>query len=237
MLDSMPTVKWLLSGSLDPQGVFDCVRFDLAFRRAHPDFFPFDGIYLFCGPQGSGKTLSAVSAAYRLAQRFPKLLICTNLILSGFPDPERIVPYLGDASLDNVSNGEYGVLYLIDEVHTLYNSLNSKGIDPSVMSQICQQRKQRKIIMGTSQVFNRVAKPFREQCKVIVLCRNYFKYVQVNSVVRGDKCVDSASGQIDAPVDYHRVWIHRPELYALYDTYAVIDNVSRGTIRKGVKYV
>lgn len=221
------TIKWLLSGSLDPQGLFDCIRFDRAFRLAHPDFFPLDGIFLFCGAQGSGKTLSMVAAAYKLACAYPLLVICTNLELHNFPSPERIVPYEGDRSLETVNNGEHGVLFLIDEVHTLYNSLNSKGVDPSVMSQICQQRKQRKIIMGTSQVFARVAKPFREQCKVIVLCSAFLRYLQVNSIVRGDKCIDSANGQIDAPVAYHRFWFHRPELYALYDTLAVVNGKFR----------
>lgn len=216
------SVRQLLAGSLDPQGVIDCIRYDLAFRRLHPDFFPYDGIYLFCGAQGSGKTLSMVQAAYKLACDYPKMVICTNLDLHGFPYPYRILRYHGDESLDQVSNGEAGVLFLIDEVHTLYNSLNSKGIDPAVMAQICQQRKQRKIIMGTSQVFSRVAKPFREQAKVIILCNNFLKYLQVNGVVLGYKCVDAGNGQIDAPVEYHRFWFHRPALYKMYDTYAVI---------------
>lgn len=216
------SVRQLLAGSLDPQGVVDCIRYDLAFRRAHPDFFPYDGLYLFCGAQGSGKTLSMVQAAYKLAADYPHLLICTNLELHGFPFPERIFPYLGDSSLDDINNGEEGVLFLIDEIHTLYNSLNSKGIDPSVMSQICQQRKQRKIIMGTSQVFSRIAKPFREQAKVIVICNNFLKYLQVNSVVLGYKCVDAGNGQIDAPTEYRRFWFHRPQIYRLYDTMAVV---------------
>lgn len=226
------SVRGLLGGSLDPSGLFSCVKFDWDFRRSHPDYFPFDGLYLFCGAQGSGKTLSMVSAAYKLACDYPRLIICTNLILNGFPYPDRIVPYTGDDCLDKYNNDDSGVLFLIDEIHTLYNSLQSRNIDPSVMSQICQQRKQRKIIMGTSQVFSRIAKPFREQAKIIVLCDSLFRYLQINKVCLGYKCVDSGNGTVDAPVAYLRLWFHRPSLYQLYDTYAVVDakNVPRGTL-------
>lgn len=225
------SVRGLLSGSLNPDGLIDCIKFDIRFRRDHPDYFPYDGLYLFCGSQGSGKTLSMVQAAYKLACDYPRLQIVTNLILNNFPRPERIFEYSGDDCLDEYNNGEYGVLFLIDEIHTLYNSLQSRNIDPSVMAQICQQRKQRKIIMGTSQVFSRVAKPFREQCKVIVLCGNFLKYLQVNQVCLGYKCVDAGNGEMNAPVEYRRFWFHTPQLYLMYDTYAVITRNSGGDKR------
>lgn len=212
----------MLAGPLDLGGVFDCIAFDRAFAKAHPGFFPFDGLCIFCGAQGSGKTLSMVQAAYKLACAYPKLVIVSNVLLQGFPHPERIFDYTGDEDLERYSNGYEGVLFLIDEIHTLYNSLSSKNIDPAVMSQICQQRKQRKMIMGTSQVFGRIAKPFREQFKWAVICSNVFRYVQWNGVIKGDEVTDSADGSMVAVVKFHKLWIHSPKLYQLYDTYAVI---------------
>ena len=55
------------------------------------------------------------------------------------------------------------MLYFIDELHLELNSLESKNIDIDVMVEISQQRKQRKHIVGTSQVYMRLAKPIREQ--------------------------------------------------------------------------
>lgn len=215
-------IRSLLAGSLDPGGIFGCWRYDRAFAKAHPDFFPYNGLCIFCGAQGSGKTLSMVQAAYKLACDYPKMLIVTNVILTGFPFPERIYPFVDDEDLERYSNGYEGVLFLIDEIHTLYNSLQSKNVDPAVMAQICQQRKQRKMIMGTSQVFGRIAKPFREQFKYAVICQNFLKYIQWNGVIRGDKVVDAGDGSVDATVEFHKLWFHRPELYGMYDTYAVI---------------
>lgn len=232
MLVKMASVKALLSGSLNPGGIMDCVEYDRAFRRSHPGFFPFSGLCIFCGAQGSGKTLSMVQAARKLADQYPNLLIVTNVALRGFPHPDRIYPYTGDGDLDKYNNGYEGVLYLIDEIHTLYNSLQSKNIDPAVMSQICQQRKQRKMIMGTSQVFGRIAKPFREQFKYAVICTNILKYVQWNGVVRGDKVVDCGDGSVNATVEFHRLWFHCPALYDMYDTYAVVNRPDKGGHKK-----
>src|SRR5690606_17277532 len=71
-------------------------------------------------------------------------------------------------------NGKYGVVYLIDEIHTYFNSLESKGIPPYIFTEISQQRKQRKLIIGTSQLFTRIAKPFREQCDTMISCNTWF---------------------------------------------------------------
>jgi hypothetical protein len=232
-LAKLESIKQLLSGSMNPGGVFDCIEYDRAFRKAHPGFFPYNGLCIFCGAQGSGKTLSMVQAALKLAQEFPALIIVSNVELRNFPNPERIFPYTGDADLEKYSNGYEGVLFIIDEIHTLYNSLQSKNIDPAVMSQICQQRKQRKMIMGTSQVFGRIAKPFREQFKYAVVCSNILKYIQWNGVIRGDKVVDCGDGSVDAVVEFHRLWFHSPALYDLYDTYAVVKRPEKkGLVKK-----
>ena len=56
-------------------------------------------------------------------------------------------------ALTNVNNGFLGVIYIIDEIHTYFNSLESKNIPMFVFTEISQQRKQRKLIIGTSQLF------------------------------------------------------------------------------------
>ena len=53
-----------------------------------------------------------------------------------------------------------------------------------IMTEISQQRKQRKHIVCTSQVFGRLAKPLREQFNTVVECRNYFNLLQVNFFIK-----------------------------------------------------
>lgn len=63
----------------------------------------------------------------------------------------------------NYNNGKYGVIVVLDEIQNWFNSLQSKDFPVEMLTEITQQRKQRKMIIGTSQVFSRVAKPIREQ--------------------------------------------------------------------------
>jgi len=95
-----------------------------------------------------------------------------------------------------------------------------------VMQEIAQQRKQRKHIVGTSQVFQRIAKPFREQFKYVVQCRKMMGVLQCNTVIDGQSAVVNDDGTIQAASvkTYH--WIHKPALYQLYDTYAKVLRVN-----------
>ena len=94
------------------------------------------------------------------------------------------------------------------------------------MQEIAQQRKQRKHIVGTSQVFQRIAKPFREQFKYVVQCRKVMGVLQCNTVIDGQSAVVNDDGTIQAASvkTYH--WIHKPSLYQLYDTYAKVLRVN-----------
>ena len=75
--------KQYFDGNLNPFTMFSCMAFNLAFRRDNPNYFDPDGIWCFCGAQGSGKTLSAVQTLLRVAAEYPKALICSNLVVHG----------------------------------------------------------------------------------------------------------------------------------------------------------
>lgn len=139
---------------------------------------------------------------------------------NNYDDFESIcLEYTGLDMLKLVKNNEYGVIYLIDELHLELNSLESKNVDIEVMVEISQQRKQRKHIVGTSQIFMRLAKPLREQIHDIVLCQNYFGCIQFNKWINGET-VREENGKIIAEVKGRFIFTHKPEYYAEYDTYA-----------------
>lgn len=177
--------RWLagLKGTLNLWDAHRVKVYNKEFRAEHPEYFDPDGIMVFCGPQGSGKTLSMIQYAYRLSLAYPDMIICTNVELHDWPSVREIIQWEGMKSLSEVENGFAGVLFLIDEIQLEFNSLESKQIDPSVMQEIAQQRKQRKHIVGTSQVFQRIAKPFREQFKYVVQCRKVMGVLQCNTVI------------------------------------------------------
>lgn len=201
-------------------GLIDCACSTIRDEKAHPERFSRSGIVCFCGPQGSGKTLSAVDYVQRLASVYPDCLICSNISLSGLSQP--VVEYDGISSLTDLNNGELGVIYLIDEIHLEFNSLESKSIPLEVFTEISQQRKQRKHIVATSQLFLRLAKPFREQARYVVLCETVGRFLQHNVVLDGATLSEDSGGVTGRRVASY--WFnHSRALYDSYDTFAKID--------------
>ena len=58
--------KLCLKGSRNPLEMARSLAYKMRFRKEHPDFFDPCGLMVFCGPQGSGKTLSAVRYCRKL---------------------------------------------------------------------------------------------------------------------------------------------------------------------------
>lgn len=220
-------------GSKNPIGVFQSLHFDSAFYQANPDFFHPDGIWVFCGAQGSGKTLSAVKCVREIKKAYPKALVCSNIALRDIP----CIPFTDYEQIKTLSNEEKGIIFLIDEIHVLWNSLESKNVPISEMAVFSQMRKARRVIIGTSQVYGRIAKPIREQLKYAIKCKSYLKYIQVNNIINpnGENCKGENNGELDGEL-VHREWFfHRPTDYTAYDTYAKVERVERKKQIGGVK--
>lgn len=210
--------------------------FKYKFIKEHPDYFYADGLVLFCGPQGSGKTMSAVNYVYNLMERFPKAILVTNIDLKKYPvDNMRVFRFKNGDDFKKYNNGEFGVIFLVDEIQLYFNSLESKNINPEVMTQISQQRKQRKHIVGTAQVFGRMAKPLREQFSCVVKCSKILGVVQRCQVVDRDSIDEEESDTqvLKGKVLFSYFYIHTPEYFNRYDTYAVVNN----NYVSGEKYV
>lgn len=209
----------LLEGSKNPFNFFRVKKYRRNFYKNNPSYFRPDGLIVFCGSQGTGKTLSAVNYVRELSFRYPKMILVTNVFVKGLNPLVKVIEYTGIDCLTSVENGYNGVVYLIDEIHLEFNSLESKNIPIEVMIEISQQRKQRKHIIGTSQQFLRLAKPLREQVKNLVLCQNFLGCIQYNKLIDGST-IREDNGHIKMDVKKRSLWFHSPELYKSYDTYA-----------------
>lgn len=241
--------------SLHIKHFFHLTKYRIDFRRDHPDYFDPDGLAIFVGGQGTGKTLSAVNYVYKLMAAYPECKLVTNVALRDFPivtfaewcaergisfksKPEkeqyfaqyvrenRIFEFVNNDDFKRYYNGEHGVIFFVDEIQLYLNSLESKNINIEVVTQISQQRKQRKHIVATSQVFGRMAKPLREQFSCVVACKSYLgESLQCNSLIDRDSMLgdDSTGTNITGEV-IDKFWFWRqPEMFARYDTYRVIE--------------
>lgn len=205
---------------------FNTLKYNYDFNKEHPNYFHPCGLICFVGPQGSGKTLSAVNYVRNLIKYYPKVKVVSNLDLTFLEDDDELYAYFIDADdFFKHKNGEEGVIFLIDEIQLYFNSLQSKNINIDVINFISQQRKQRVHIVATSQVFGRMAKPLREQFDAVILCKKYFNCIERLMLIDRDSMDDDASTgtNIQAKVKRNFWCFHKPNMYEWYDTYKVIN--------------
>lgn len=226
----MTEIKDFTKGSLNPLYVLQTVKYNLLFSRDNPDYFYPAGIWVFCGPQGSGKTLSAVQLLKKMCKKYPKAIVCTNMAISGIDNP--MIPFEDYEQLQSLSNGVNGIIFFLDEIHVLWNSLESKDIPISEMACFCQMRKNRRVIIGTSQVYSRIAKPIREQLAYVITCRNLFGFLQCNTVIDPSQCPEDGADS-EGEIVCHRYWFHFPDLYKSYDTLFKVNRVKRKDVKNG----
>ncbi len=193
-------------------------RFVLDRLTRNPDGFDTYGIHIFCGEQGSGKSIAAVHFIKMISERNPGAMIEANIDLDcaefTIEDSDDII---------GVNNGELGMVVMLDEIQNWFSSLESKNFPPEMLTEITQQRKQRKCIVGTAQVFNRISKPIREQ---ITLLYKPTTIAGCLTIVRVYRAHVNQEGALDRE-SFQRMYffVHDDELRNAYDTYAKVERV------------
>lgn len=185
--------------------------------------FPYHGVYCFCGRQGSGKTISAVRMISNIYLDYKDVYLVTNVnintdILNHIPK-ENIIRF--ERYYQLFFNYNKPTIFLIDEAHILFNSLESRNADVNMFQVISQNRKRQRIFILTSQVFSRLQLVMREQINTIITCDTWFHFL-THCVVYHDfeKQRDELVGKKEFGCFYtHKRKIH----YEMYDTDQVID--------------
>jgi len=215
--------------------ILETLKYKRDFNIDHPDYFVPDGLCVFEGAQGSGKTLSAVRYVCNIMRLFPACLLVTNILISDYPfDDKRVFVFKNSDDLMRYENGEKGVVYLIDEIQLYFNSLQSKNVSIEEITEISQQRKQRKHIVCTSQVFGRLAKPLREQFNTVIHCKNHFGILQWNNIYRQEDIkIDSDYMHVEGKAYKRFIFIHSVHDYKNYDTYFKVKNIDFNDIKGG----
>lgn len=147
------------------------------------DGFQYAGMWLFSGAQGSGKTLLMMHLLKQVLADSPNAIVVSNIAIYGIPS----IPYTDIDDFEKYANGADGVIFVFDEIQTLFCSLESRNMPLSQVTVWCQNRKNRRLILGTSQLFRRIALPVREQATW-----NYRCYKALAGVLYGYKVYDGA---------------------------------------------
>ncbi len=185
-----------------------------------PGFFGHQGCIIFEGRQGYGKTIAGIEYTRYMQREYPKAKVLTNCWYR-----QQDAPLADWHPLVNYKNGYYGVIVFIDEMQNWFSSNQSKDFPPEMLQVITQNRKNRRIILGTSQCFKRLAKPIREQATEVRSC--YTLFGALTFVVRREPILDS-DGEVEK-MKFRGMYCfaHDPELRDAYDTYRVIEALSR----------
>ena len=185
-----------------------------------PDYFKYQGCIVFTGRQGSGKTVALVEQSLRYQEEYPLVKVIGNLNYT-FQDEEldhwrQLIDY---------KNGIQGVCVQIDEMQNWFSSNQSKNFPPEMLEVITQNRKNRRVILGTAQCFNRLAKPLREQATEVRKCLTLFGCITF--VHRVEPILNSTG---DVEKWKHRgfyYFVHTGKIRNAYDTYHVIESLGK----------
>lgn len=188
------------------------------FFTSDPSYFRHQGCIIFTGRQGRGKTIAMVEQCMCYQREYPLANCITNLNYKYQDD------VLSDwRQLIDYKNGIHGVICLIDETQNWFSSNQSRNFPPEMLEVITQNRKNRRVILGTAQSFNRLAKPLREQatevrkCFTVFGCFTFVKRVIPELDSNGDVTKWNLRGFYFFP--------HTSELRNAYDTYQVIESL------------
>lgn len=196
----------------------DWASFKKKYIPPEPNQFPI-GSRVYIGHQGEGKTLSMVDYTFRIKEAFSSCKIFTNVKLRNIPhyrleDDEGVIRAL------NYQNGENGVLVLLDEAHLFFNKKG--GIPLEVLTAISQQRKDRRRLIFTSQIWNELDISLRKQVEEVVACRKIGRF-QLNTVYDGRTVrIDKSDYSYVMDKKYRELFKHNQEFYDRFDTYQKI---------------
>ena len=185
----------------------------------NPDTFDTYGVHVFAGEQGSGKSIAAAHFIKMIKERNPCCHIASNINLNF---QNSVIHDWTD--IIQTSNGTDGQVIFLDEIQNWFSSNESKNFPPEMLTEITQQRKQRKIVVGTSQVFTRISKPIREQ---ITLLYKPMTIAGALTIVRVYKVSLNDDGTVkNMKMRRWYAFVHDDELRSCYDTYEKVERLS-----------
>lgn len=183
-----------------------------------PEFFKYQGLVIFEGRQGAGKTISMVKFIMDMQQEYPLAKCITNLAYSK-EDKELKTWHM----LMGYKNGKRGVIVGMDELQNWFSSNDSKNFPPEMLSVITQNRKNRRIILGTSQNFYLLAKAIRSQTTEVRRCTTLLGCLTI--VRKFLPILDSEGNVVEWKNRGMYCFVHNKELRDSYDTWKVIEKL------------
>lgn len=195
-------------------------QFALDYMNRDPEFFRHQGLIIYTGNQGSGKTSTMVRDIMLMQKEYPKLKVIDNFGYKYQNDELRHWKQLVD-----YKNGIQGVAVGIDEIQNWFSSKQSKNFPPEMLMIVTTNRKNRRCICGTAQRFYMVSKDIRTQCSEVRHCMTLAGVLTI--VIRKEPIINSEGEVEKEKFKGMYCWVHSQETREAYDTYRMIDVLSQ----------
>lgn len=190
------------------------------FYAKNPDSMRIHGLYIFCGTQGSGKTIAAVQFLREMCQRYPLINVRSNIDIAF---QSGVITHWHD--IIDIHNGDIGQIDFLDEIQNWFSSNESKNFPIQMLQEITQERKKHKVIAGTSQVFTRMSKPLREQTTFLCFPTTFFGCFTVVRVFKPE--LDDGGTLVKKRFIRMYCFVHDDDLRNAYDTYQKVERLSK----------
>lgn len=188
--------------------------------KREPDFFRPQGLIIFTGRQGNGKTSALMQYAIDLLDTYPEAKCLSNTKFAY--QNEKLSHW---KQLVDFKNGHKGIVVIMDELQNWFGSNQSRNFPPEMLGVITQNRKNRRVILGTAQNFYLLAKAIRSQCTEIRQCVTLAGVFTI--VIKREPIIDN-DGEVKE-LKYRGMYsfVHSDRLRNSYDTWSVVDALSQ----------
>lgn len=184
-----------------------------------PDFFRPQGLIIFTGRQGNGKTTALMQYAIELLDTYPKAKCLSNTKFA-YQD-EKLEHW---KQLVDYKNEHKGIVVIMDELQNWFGSNQSRNFPPEMLGVITQNRKNRRVILGTAQNFYLLAKAIRSQCTEIRQCVTLAGVLTI--VIKREPVIDNDGDVKELKYRGMYFFVHSERLRNAYDTWSVVDALS-----------
>lgn len=198
-----------------------CIDFRHSFKNKEFNEY---GLTLYCGMQGYGKTISMVDKLEEIRMQYPDVKICTNFGYIhediALTDWQQILELRHDA----------GIVFAIDEIQNEFDVYDVRNFSTRILRTITQQRKQKIKIYGTSQHFNRVSKPLREQTFEVVDCWTFagrWTWQKCFDAMEYQAVIDNPERKQKLKRKWRKNFVQNNAIRQAYDSYKVIDDMAK----------
>lgn len=195
-----------------------------------PDFFPVQGVIIFTGRQGRGKTSALMQYAMELHDQYPEAKCLSN---TAYIYQDETLKHW--KQLIKFKNGFKGVIVLMDELQNWFGSNQSRNFPPEMLSVITQNRKNRRVILGTSQSFHLLAKSVRSQCTEVRECNTLAGVLTI--VIRREPFLNSEGDVIDLKYRGVYFFVHSKRLREAYDTWSTVEALSESGFQESPEHI